>query len=239
MKITSLTKKLGAALVAGGLMIPSTIEAASLNTNLISDPGFEDVNATAGAYGALQLNSWSDGTHTGYTYASGQYDNGGPLVGGGARYFSSNQTTGAGTDADAPGQITESIDLSTGDSAAVIASGTARYSFGAFFTTYDTDEDFGALHLEFLDAGAGSLGADSVGPLVNEGGWTAHTGGGLVPAGTASVLVSVFGTAVNGGPDGYIDNTSFSISEIPEPTSMLLAGLGLAGVGLTRRRNRD
>jgi len=83
MKIGNWTKKLAAALVAGGVMLPLAADAAPLNSNLLVDPGFEDVNATTGAYGSLELNSWTDGTVvSNFTYASGQYDLGGPLAGG-------------------------------------------------------------------------------------------------------------------------------------------------------------
>ena len=240
MKITKWTKKLSAALVAGGLLVPAAVHAAPLDTNLLVDPGFEDVDSgSPGAYGALPLNSWSDGTSTGFTYATGQYDNGGPLAGGQQRYFTSNQSTGGNTDAAATGDVAQMIDVSSGDSATLIASGEARYIASGFFTTYDTDEDFGKLHLDFLDGGAGSLGTGEIGPDVNEGGWTQHSGSGSIPIGTASILVSVYGGGINGGPDGYIDNTSLVISRVPEPTSLGLAGLGLAGAGLVRRRRME
>lgn len=232
----SFDKKMLATIFSGGLALVGTqaANAAVLGANLVVDPGFEDVNATTGAYGALQLNSWAGGSHTGYTYASGQYDNGGPLAGGGQRYFTSNQTSGGGTDAVAPGEIAQVIDLSTGDTATQIAAGTAGYDFSAFFTTYSTDGDFGAMHLDFQNAGGASLGTDTIGPAANEGGWVQHAGGGLIPIGTAKVAVSVYGTAVASGPDGYVDNTSFSVNEIPEPASLALLGLG--GLLMLRRR---
>jgi len=211
MKVTDIRRKLAASLVAGGLMFPAAGHAADLDTNLVSDPGFEDVNSTVGAYGALQLNSWSDGSDVGFTYAQGQYDNGGPLASGGSRYFSSNQTTSG--DADAPGEIAQLIDVSTGATGAEIAAGEASINLSGFFTTYDTNEDFGTLQVDFLDAGSANLGSVSIGPTSNEGGWTQHTGGGVVPPGTATLQVSVFGTAVNGGPDGYIDNVDVQVSD--------------------------
>ena len=48
MKVTDLRRKLMAALAAGGLLAPSAVaHAAGLNTNLLVNPGFENVSFTA------------------------------------------------------------------------------------------------------------------------------------------------------------------------------------------------
>jgi hypothetical protein len=57
----------------------------------------------------------------------------------------------------------------------------------------------------------------------------------VAPVGTASILVSVFGTPVNGGPDGYLDNVDVRI--VPEPASLALIGMG-GLLMLKRRRNQ-
>jgi hypothetical protein len=50
--------------------------------------------------------------------------------------------------------------------------------------------------------------------------------------------LSVFGTPVNFGPDGYIDNVTLSITAVPEPTAMAIAG-GFFVLTLLRKRRRD
>lgn len=206
MKVTDIRRKLAASLVAGGLMIPVASHAADLDTNLIVDPGFEDVNATMGAYGSLQLNSWSDGTISGYTYAAGQYDLGGPLAGGGARYFTSN----GGADATGPGQVMQLIDVSTGDSAAAITAGEAVVSLNSFMTSY-AEQDQAFLHVDFLDGSSASLGTFEISDS-DTSTWSQNSGGGLIPIGTQTLGVSVYGVAGSGGPDGYQDNVDVQVS---------------------------
>jgi hypothetical protein len=66
--------------------------------------------------------------------------------------------------------------------------------------------------------------------------WSLVSTSGTVPVGTATVRLSLYGTtSVAGGADGYIDNVDFRI--IPEPTSITLAGLGIATAALRRRRD--
>ena len=89
MKITDLTRKLRAALVAGGMLAPATLLAADLNTNLIVNPGFENVDLNSVSYyNAPQILDWS-GPIPGFAYShdlAGEmvpdFANGGPLAGG-------------------------------------------------------------------------------------------------------------------------------------------------------------
>ena len=62
MKVTDLRRKLMAALAAGGLLAPSAVaHAAGLNTNLVVNPGFENVDTsmTLGDYNGPQILDWS------------------------------------------------------------------------------------------------------------------------------------------------------------------------------------
>lgn len=222
---------LAAAVAAAGCAgFAMDVDAADINTNLLVDPGFEDVNATTGAYGSLQLNSWSDGTSAGFTYASGQYDQGGPLSGGGARYFTSNN--GGAPNAEAPGVVSQIVDLSSGDTAALIASGLAQAELSGFMTSY-AGADIAVLHVEFFDVSDNSLGSFEVQDGDNST-WTFNSITGAIPVGTVTAVVSPYGIPNESGADGYHDNVSFVVSEVPEPGSLALLGLG--GLALARRR---
>lgn len=214
MKVTNLRRKLAAALVAGGMLSPAAAVAADLDTNLILNSGFENLDVTDS-----HILDWTDGTGLGLTYASGVYDNGGPLAGGGATYFTSNNSI-SGDDVEEAGVVSQSIDLSTGDSGTLIATGNAKYTLTGFFSTYLGDNDFGTLQVDFLDSGSQSLGTASVGPSGNLQDWTIFGEGGSIPTGTDSALVSVFGGGTDGGPDGYLDNVEFIVGT--EPTLPLL-----------------
>jgi hypothetical protein len=226
MKVTDLRRKLLAALAAGGLLAPGAIHAADLNTNLVVNPGFEtvDLNVSAGGLRAVKILNWTGGSAMGFAYSHngalngmGQaipnYANGEPLAGGGSFYFTSN-ASGAGPpvqpDITEPGQVAQVIDVSANPSGSLIASGNAVYSLSAFFNSFLDDGDFGTLQAEFRSASSAVLGTVSASTR-NLDEWTPAGQGGTIPVGTATVHISVFGTALAGGPDGYIDNVSFRI----------------------------
>jgi hypothetical protein len=85
-----------------------------------------------------------------------------------------------------------------------------------------------------------SIGTAEVAGVLPLNEWTQNSSVGQIPVGTHTVRVSIFGTTpVAGGPDGYMDNVVFSI-RIPEPSTIALAGMGLAAAGLSiARRRRD
>ena len=98
MKVTDIRRKLVAALVAGGLLAPSALPAASTNTNLIVNPGFETVDSIniGGDYFTPKILNWSGANlfaygHVGSGALAPDYANGGPLSGGGLYYFSGGQ----------------------------------------------------------------------------------------------------------------------------------------------------
>jgi hypothetical protein len=212
MKVTDIRRKLAASLVAGGLMMPIPTLAANLDTNLLTDPGFEDTGSCA-TYGCY-LNSWNDGTGLDYTYFHNfpvpSYANGSPLAGGGLNYFNSNFASPDG-DVLGPGVVAQSVDVSTGDSATLIASGEAAIGMSGFFSSFLNDGDFGTMHLEFLDGASSSLGSVQVSDSDTTT-WTQERTSGFMPVGTESLLVSLYGTALAGGPDGYIDNVDVQIT---------------------------
>ncbi len=213
MKVTDLRRKLAAALAAGGLLAPSAAYAANLDTNLVVNSDFESVDVgTPGEAGAVLLLNWNAGTRTGFAYDySLGYDLGGPLAGGGTYYFTPNQSGGTGTDVTAPGEVMQVIDLSTGATATAIAGGSAGFNLSAFFTSYLTHGDIGNVHLRFVNASNVSLGTAVLSDPSPTTGWKQASSGGGIPVGTANVQVSLYGTAVTSGPDGYIDNIDFRV----------------------------
>jgi hypothetical protein len=254
MKITNWCKKLSAALIAGGLIVPTAATAADLGTNLLANAGFESVNdtGTLGAYNTPQINGWTPSTpdKQGFAYSHNgsmsagnvvpDYANGAPLASGGNWYFTPN---GGPNDAviNGPGQFYQDIDVSAGASGSAIAAGTAAYNISAFFNSYADQGDIGHLHLDFRTNAMTSLGTAEVTGVLPLNEWSQNSRTGAIPVGTHSVRVSIFGTTpVGGGPDGYMDNVVFSVSRIPEPTTVALAGLGFAaGLACGRRRRDD
>jgi hypothetical protein len=253
MKITNWCRKLSTALMAGGVLAPSAALAADLGTNLLANPGFESVDdtGTLGAYNTPRINNWtfSAPDKQGFAYSHNgslsngnvvpDYANGAPLASGGNWYFTPN---GGPNDAviNGAGQFFQDIDVSSGASGALIASGAATYRISAFFSSYQGQGDIGHLQLDFRNNAMASIGTAEVAGVLPLDEWTQNSAVGPIPAGTHTVRVSIFGTTpVAGGPDGYMDNVVFAV-RIPEPSTVALAGLGLAAAGLgSARRRRD
>ena len=238
-----------AAISSGGILaMAGGSDAAPLNTNLVVNGDFENVNLqSTGAYNGPQILDWLGVaafaySHDGSSSSGGvvpNYADGAPLAGGGHWYFTSNNA-GPTSDINAAGQFFQNMDVSQGASGALIATGTARFDLSAFMGSYLNDTDFGNVHLEFFNAGSASLGTavlvDSDPGIDNV--WNLNSLSGAVPIGTANVRLSLFGirTAGGAGPDGYIDNVTFSV--VPEPSAVGLAG-GLFAFVMLRRRGRD
>jgi len=222
MKVTDLRRKLIATLAAGGLLAPGVLEAANLNTNLLINAGFEnvDLGTTGGYNGPLILDWTTNGIGAGpfaYAHAGGggqgsDFANGGPLGNGGKYYFTTNNVT---PDVNAPGMFYQDIDVSGGASGSLIQTGNAIYGVSASISSYATQGDLGHVHLDFLNAAMTSLGTVDL-TTNNVSAWTTNAKGGLIPAATRTVRVSLYGTTtVTGGPDGYIDNVQFLVSNEP------------------------
>lgn len=230
---------------ACGIMAPAVASAALLNTNLVVNGNCETVDlASVGNYNGPKILNWVGNafaySHNGSSSSGGvvpDYADGADPPGAGNWYFTSNNGGGA-TDITGPGQFFQNIDVSTGPTATLITSGAAQYNLSAFMSSYLNDSDFGVAHIEFFNAGNGSLGtaqvADNDVGLANV--WNQVSAVGAIPVGTASVRLSLYGMAANGGPDGYIDNVSFSV--VPEPSAAGAAG-ALAALALVRRRPRS
>ena len=228
------------------------VNAADLNTNLVVNSNFETVDlATTGNYNGPRILNWTGPSMFAYSHDGSSsnagvvpnYADGGPLAGGGHWYFSSNNTgVGDPTDVRAADVYFQDVNLSTGATATAIAAGTATYSLQGFFSSYLNDADFGNVRVDFRNAVNASIGAATIDDSADAGPnnvWNLrfdirqracrHSLG---------LRLSLFGTPVNGGADGYIDNVDFRV--IPEPSTIVLAGLGLAAAAcIAVRRRRD
>jgi hypothetical protein len=241
---------LAAISTGGALALAGGAAAAPINTNLVVNGGFENVNLqSTGAYNGPQILDWSGTSafaysHDGSSSSAGvvpNYADGTPPPGAGHWYFTSNNA--GPTDVNAPGQFFQNIDVSAGPTGTLIASGTARYNLSAFMSSYLNDTDIGHAQIDFLNAAGGSLGNallsdPDFGP---NNVWNLNTLSGAVPVGTSTLRLSLFGTRTEGGagPDGYIDNVELSITAVPEPTATAVLGAGLFALTLKRRRRRD
>src|SRR3954451_23559647 len=117
MKVTDLRRKLMAALAAGGLLAPSAMYAANLNTNLVVNGDFElvdTVNAPFGDYNAPRILNWV-GTGVAYSHdaslsnglAVPNYANGAAPANAGHWYFTPNASA---VEVTSPGQFYQDID---------------------------------------------------------------------------------------------------------------------------------
>ena len=222
MKVTDIRRKIAAALVAGGLLAPSALPAANTNSNLIVNPGFENVDTVniGGPYFTPKILDWTGPDLFSYGHAGSgalapDYANGGPLSGGGLYYFSGGlvfDSTPTQINPTTPGVVYQEIDVSGGATGTLIATGSAGFQLGGYFSGYAAQPDLGAIHVDFLNSSGVSLGtaqATSSNPLA----WEQKTANGTIPVGTAKAKVSLFGTGtIDGSPSAYIDNVDFQVT---------------------------
>jgi hypothetical protein len=222
MKVTNWRKKLAATLVAGGMISPAAAQAANLDTNLLTNPGFETVDsASTGDYGAPQILNW---TGTGYAYshnpgATGipDYADGVDPPSAGNWYFTANNQPLADTgDIRDPDAFYQDIAVNAGATATQIASGEAAARFSGWMSSYLNDADFGTIHLQFKDSGGATIGTALVNDSDNGTGnvWSKATGVGYIPLGTTTIRASLYGTSdtEGRGGDGYIDNVDVQVT---------------------------
>jgi hypothetical protein len=220
MKVTNWRRKLIASLAAGGLITPVAASAAELNTNLVSNPGFESVDfGTVGDYGSPMVQNWLGGPGFAYSHNPAvtmipDYADGADPPGAGNWYFTSNNNPGSDTgDWRAPDLVFQDIDVSGGATGARIASGEAFVKLSAWMGSYLNDSDGGNVQVDFRSAGGTTTGSITIsdadfGP---NNVWSLSAAANAVPVGTTSLRVSIFGTPRNAGADGYIDNVDVRI----------------------------
>jgi hypothetical protein len=224
MKVTNWRRKLMASLVAGGTLSPAVATAANLDTNLVMNPGFESVDfGTIGAADAPMVLNWMGGPGFAYSHdpaatAVPDYADGADPPSAGLWYFTSNNNPGSDTgDWREPGLVFQDIDVSTGPTGTQIATGEAAYKLSAFMSSYLNDFDSGNVQVDFKNASGTTIGTAAISDLDfgPNNIWSLNSTLGVIPVGTASAQVSIFGTPRNGGADGYIDNVDFQIAAAP------------------------
>jgi hypothetical protein len=251
MKVINWRRKLSATLGVSVLLFPSSLSAAGIGANLVVNGDFENVNGGAiGEFnGPLVLHWTGPGlfaySHDGSSSSAGvvpDYADGANPPNAGHWYFTSNNTNAAFSDVHDPNVYYQDIDLATGVAAAQIAAGTATYRLSAYMSSYLNDADYGNVLAQFRNAANAVIGAALIADVADSGVnnvWSLNSTTGLVPVGTTSVRLSLFGTKASGvsagGADGYIDNVAFQI--VPEPSSLASTAMGLV-ICLSRSRRR-
>jgi hypothetical protein len=221
MKVTNWCRKLMVSLAAGGVMVPVAASALNLDTNLIANPGFESVDSgTVGAYNAPKILNWSGANAFAYSHnptltGIPDYADGADPPNSGTWYFSSNNNPGSATgDFRTPNQVYQDLNVSTGATGTQIGIGEAAFKLSAYMSSYLNDSDAGDVQLDFKNSSGTIIGSAIItdpdaGP---NNVWSQTSKVGLVPTGTATIRASIFGTPVNNGADGYIDNVDVQLT---------------------------
>jgi hypothetical protein len=232
MKVINIRRKLAASLVAGGLFVPAVSPAADLNTNLITDPGFESIDDfDVGPFQSVRLLDWPDSEIDGdflddnFAYAySLNYAGSNPSPEAGLYHFTGGFNTTAGD-----ALIQQSIDISTGETGTLVPTGSAFYRLSGYFTSYRDQDDASGLRARFFDSNDAELGVAEIGgmefvlslpisqaPIANQRDWGLDTGFGPIPAGTRSVQIEVFSDDTDTNTDGYVDLVDFRVGNISD-----------------------
>jgi hypothetical protein len=164
--------------------------------------------------------NWSGGPGFAYSHNPGvtgipDFADGADPPGGGNWYFTSNNNpTGATGDWRAPDLVFQDIDISTGATGTQIASGEAAVRLSADMSSYLDDFDSGNVQVDFKNNVGAVIGSARVedpdfGP---NNVWSRASRAALVPVGTTSLRVSIFGTPRTFGADGYMDNVDVQIT---------------------------
>ena len=192
MKVTDLRRKLLAALAAGGMLAPSAVYAANLNTDLVINGGFENVDlATTSLYNSPRILNWSGASafaysHNGSSSNAGvvpNYADGTPPPSSGNWYFTPNVSEPA---INAPNLFYQDINVAGGDTGNAISSGFAGFTLNAYMSSYLNDNDIARANLEFRNNSGTVLGSSLLSdsdPGPNNV-WNLNTKTGVIPVGT-------------------------------------------------------
>ena len=234
-----------------GAIAPAPAHATPLDTNLIVNPGGEaDPGATGGGahYTNISITGWIDlGPVTVIEWGDPdwggpQITTPGPITGRGSNFFAGGYIEevppGGDIESSSISQIFDVRDLDL-----LIDGGHVTFEIDGWFGGWMDQEDYATLTAIFLDSGGSELDSVTIGgaSVADRGGDTEllyYGTAGSVPLFTADIKVVLEMTRVLGGSnDGYADNLSFLLM-VPEPSTMVLLGMGLGGLGLVGRRSR-
>jgi hypothetical protein len=231
MKVTNLRRKLIAALVASGMLAPTAACAANLDQNLVVNGGFEHVDlGTPGPENSPLILDWTPSVTTNSAFAYSHdpnttgvpdYADGDDPPNPGLWYFNSNRPVATYGYIDQPGKFYQDINVAGGNSGSLIATGLGAFSMSAYMSSYHDDADYGNVHAQFRTSSGTVLGSAVVSdsdPGPNNV-WNLNSKAGSIPIGTDVVRLSLYGTKDNGigaGPDGYIDNVEFKVTNLPK-----------------------
>lgn len=250
MKIRNLKARVAAAIVAGGALLPASLFAADLRTNLVLNPGFENVDVNdVGPFGSVRVLDWVDADgdlDDSYAYAYSSNYSGTPNPPAAGAYHYSG---GFGVDTALPETqitITQSINLAAGATGALIPTGNARYDLRGFFSTYLNSADVSSVVATFLNASNVAVGTATIGgpaflsqvPVrAGQKDWGHDAVWGLLPAATRSVRIDLRAEVTQTNHDGYVDLVNFQVGGMTD-NSVLTLEVSAAN-GFTRLRNQS
>ena len=218
---------MGLAILAGSLSFVGAANATELAVDGSYESALDPHTGTGGNDFAGFDGGW---THfTTYNYSLGYT---GTAPGGSGSMFLRPYDSGGGSS-----MVTQTNTLTRAPELAIttanIDARKGQYTFSAWFSTYNGDNDYSDLTLQFLDATTNSVGSPvgiggaafvkalpgGTGPRA----WGQDSKTGLIPPGARFASITSVATALQGNPDGYVDLVSLDVISNTLPISVASA----------------